>query len=82
MSQAEMELVRPDHPWLGEFERDPETTFDRIVRGVALIPPYGRADALTVIPSLFEPLEPADPLLSLLDRAARSWIDHWRRKLP
>ena len=72
MSQAEMELVRPDHPWLAEFEGDPEAQFDRIVRGVALIPPYGRADALTVIPSLFEPLVPEDPLLSLLDRTLAS----------
>jgi tetratricopeptide (TPR) repeat protein len=82
MSRSEMLSARPDHPWLSSFELDPIRRFDRIVRGVELIPPYGRADALTVIPSLFSPLDEADPLIGLLDDAAQAWISEWRQKSP
>lgn len=82
MSLIEILSARPDHPWLSAFQDDPNERFDRIVRGVELIRPYGRADALTVIPSLFSPLELADPLSGLLDNAAKDWILRWRQKSP
>ena len=73
---------RPEHPWLAEFETDPDARFDEIVRGIALIPPYGLADAQTVLPLLFEPLDAADPLLAALDGAACRWIGRTRRIPP
>ncbi len=47
-----------------------------------MIPPYGLADAQTVLPMLFEPLDPADPLLDALDGAACRWIERTRRIPP
>lgn len=71
---AAIESTRADHPWIADFERDPKRFFDKIIRGVALIHPFGLADPLTVLPTMFGSREPDDSLLRILDRTAADWI--------
>ncbi len=82
MADLTADVARPDQDWLARFEAAPEREFDRVMSGVALIPPYGLADPVTVLPAFFGALEPDDPRLHQLDAAACSWLERWRRISP
>lgn len=78
MAELEFAEKRPEHPWLSEFEADPSARLDEMLRGVALIKPYGLADPQTVLPSLFGPMDDADPLRTALDQELADWLERYR----
>lgn len=69
-----VEPVREPVPWLGHFERDPATAIDELLRGIAEVAPYERAEPVDVLLALFGGLPEDDPRRVALDRALSSWL--------
>lgn len=68
------------HPWIAVFEADPETSYDRFIRGYAEVPPYERADAPDAARMLFGPLAAEDPARAKLGAAITAWLNARRRE--
>ncbi|MBW4984320.1 hypothetical protein KZZ07_17405 [Mameliella sp. CS4] len=68
------------HPWIAVFEADPETSYDRLIRGYAEVPPYERADAPDAARMLFGPLAAEDPARARLGDAVTAWLNARRRE--
>lgn len=67
-------------PWIAVFEADPETFYDRFIRGYAEVPPYERADAPDAARMLFGPLVAEDPARAQLGDAIIAWLNARRRE--
>lgn len=68
------------HPWIAVFEADPETAYDRFIRGYADTAPYERAEAPDAARMLFGPLAADDPARTKLGAAIIGWLDARRRE--
>lgn len=68
------------HPWIAVFEADSETSYDRLIRGYAEVPPYERADAPHAARMLFGPLAAEDPARAQLGDAITAWLNARRRE--
>lgn len=68
------------HPWIAVFEVDPETAYDRFIRGYAETAPYERAEAPDAARMLFGPLAADDPARTQLGAAIMGWLDARRRE--
>lgn len=68
------------HPWIAVFEADPETAYDRFIRGYADTAPYERAEAPDAARMLFGPLAADDPARTKLGAAITGWLDARRRE--
>ena len=64
----------PDHPWLSEFDEDPDKALDNLLQGVAEISPYERADASDVLIIFFNGIDNAHPLKKRLDQSIQNWL--------
>lgn len=82
MSMVDQGWERPDHPWLAEFAAEPERQLDRLLRGVALIHPYDRAETGDILWTLFGALDESDPLRAALDQTLVGWLEQRRRQPP
>ena len=60
------------HPWLSSFRSDPEQALDELLRGVADIAPYERAEASDVLVMFFG--HPEEAQREKLDFALVNWI--------
>jgi len=74
MSSTDPFEPRATRDWLDRFEREPDRVFDRLIRGIELPEPYGRADPVDALAVLFENREGDDPLLHLLDATLDGWL--------
>ncbi|MBI5185135.1 MAG: tetratricopeptide repeat protein [Nitrospinae bacterium] len=70
------------HPWIKEFEESPETALDELLRGVADISPYERAEASDVLDMFFGGLDPEHPLRRTLDATICAWLEKRRKDGP
>lgn len=61
-------------PWLADFERDPFVALDELLRGVADIAPYERAEASDVLVKFFAGLSEEHADRRRLDEALTSWL--------
>ncbi len=76
------DLPRPEHPRLSAFERDPHREFDRIMRGIADVHPYERAEPGDILWVLFGRLASEDPLRAALDSTVLAWLEQRRAEPP
>jgi pentatricopeptide repeat protein len=68
--------------WLAAFERDPTTALDALLRGIADVAPYERAEAVDVLLMLFGGLSEEHPHRQALDEAMAAWLDARRQDGP
>jgi predicted Zn-dependent protease len=80
-----MEIVKKlskEHPWLIGFRQKPDTALDELLRGIALISPYERAESADVLVTFFSALNDGDPLLKSLDQTLTKWLKKRRQDGP
>lgn len=81
-SPAVAEPALEQVPWLGHFKRDPAGALDELLRGIADVAPYERAEPVDVLLALFGSLPKEDPPWLALDRALSSWLVSRRKDDP
>lgn len=80
-----MEIVKKlskEHPWLTGFRQKPDTALDELLRGIAFISPYERAESADVLVTFFSALNDGDPLLKSLDQTLTKWLKKRRQDGP
>ena len=80
-----MEIVKKlskEHPWLTGFRQKPDTALDELLRGIAFISPYERAESADVLVTFFSALNDEDPLLKSLDQTLAKWLKKRRQDGP
>jgi Flp pilus assembly protein TadD len=80
-----MEIVKKlskEHPWLTGFRQKPDTALDELLRSIAFISPYERAESADVLVTFFSALNDEDPLLKSLDQTLTKWLKKRRQDGP
>ena len=80
-----MEIVKKlskEHPWLTGFRQKPDIALDELLRGIAFISPYERAESADVLVTFFSALNDGDPLLKSLDQTLTKWLKKRRQDGP
>jgi Flp pilus assembly protein TadD len=76
------EPAREPIPWVADFERDPSGAVDELLRGIADVAPYERAEPVDVLLMLFGGLSAEDRRRSALDGALSAWLSSRRKDDP
>ena len=71
-----------EHPWLTGFRQKPDTALDELLRGIAFISPYERAESADVLVTFFSALNDGDPLKESLDQTLTKWLKKRRKDGP